>query len=115
MMYPLSLIFFTYIIGEISGATLPGTQKEGSLKEQSFSTISDAENLYYDSGKGQFKKISLFYIDFDKLVCDDKFLPISWFVKNSNNEEVLRNGFMNPHGTLETSNSKTNSCALTKK
>ena len=80
-MYPLSLIFFTYIIGEISGATLPGTQKEGSLKEQSFSTISDQKICIMIVVKGNSKKFHFFISILINLFVMISFYPSAGLLK----------------------------------
>jgi hypothetical protein len=111
----LKLIFLLNILGVSNGAILPGSQKEDSVKEQSFGIIYNPQYLFYVSDTGDIKKFSNFYVDYDKVSCDDSFLPISWFVRNSKNEDVLLNGFMNHHGFLENSNLKSGFCALVKK
>jgi len=123
MLNTFKIIFLIFIFGDCSGATVSHSNKENKQfnaesletktadEEPSFAKFINPDHLYYDSGKDNYNKITRFYVDYDKITCEDKFLPIGFF----DNQNVYREAFVNNNGFLETKNIKTDFCALTKK
>ncbi len=107
----LKLIFLINILGVSNGAILPGSQKKGSVKEQSFGIIYNPQYLYYVSDTGDIKKIfMLIMIKYLVMIVFDLSVGLLEI-----QEDVLLNGFVNHHGLLENSNLKSGFCALVKK
>ena len=120
-MVRLFIIFYLMMLDTSQEALIEkihSSNREKDIDEETgvnVSKFNNAANLFVDSGTGSFIKLTTFFVEKTKIICDYDNLPIFWHQNDTTGKKIKIGGWLDENGLLSTHTNVATQCSPFKK